>query len=153
MFFYNLLTDTTSSSGNTGNGYQTWVLLGVAVLMIGLMMFFNHRSQKKRQKEMDDTLAAIKPGCKVKTIGGICGVVVEVNNDENTFVLETGSKKNKSYIKFDKIAVYQTDAKKEEAPAKEETVEEPAPVEVAEPVAEEVVEAPVEAVEETKDAE
>ncbi|MBE7093530.1 MAG: preprotein translocase subunit YajC [Clostridiales bacterium] len=144
MFFYNLLTDTTSSSGNTGSGYQTWVLLGVAVLMIGLMMFFNHRSQKKRQKEMDDTLAAIKPGCKVKTIGGICGVVVEVNNDENTFVLETGSKKNKSYIKFDKIAVYQTDAKKEEAPA---------PVEVAEPVAEEVVEAPVEAVEETKDAE
>ena len=153
MFFYNLLTDTTSSSGNTGGGYQTWVLLGVAVLMIGLMMFFNHRSQKKRQKEMDDTLAAIKPGCKVKTIGGICGVVVEVNNDENTFVLETGSKKNKSYIKFDKIAVYQTDAKKEEATAKEEKVEEPAPAEVAEPGAEEVVEAPAEAVEETKDAE
>ena len=94
MFFYNLLTDTTSSGGNKGSGYETWILLGVAVLMIGLMMFFNQRSQKKRQKEMEDTLSAIKPGCKVKTIGGICGVVVEVNNDENTFVLETCSKKN-----------------------------------------------------------
>ena len=46
--------------------------------------------------------------------------------------------------------------KSESAPIitkKEEKVEEPAPVEVAEPVTEEVVEAPVEAVEEAKDAE
>ena len=56
-------------------------------------------------------LDAIKPGSKVKTIGGICGVVVEVNAEENTFVLETGTEASgKSYIKFDKQAVYQTDA-------------------------------------------
>ena len=86
-----------------------------------------------------NTLNAIKPGNKVKTIGGICGVVVEVC-DDNTFVLETGTEKSgKSYMKFDKQAVYQTDAvapvaapvaapeapveeaKTEEEPAKEET--------------------------------
>ena len=73
-------------------------------------------------------LNAIQPGNKVKTIGGICGVVVEVCPEDNTFVLETGTEASgKSYIKFDKQAVYQTDAvvAKEEKPAeKAEAVEE-----------------------------
>ena len=77
---------------------------------------------------MQETLNALKPGCKVKTIGGICGVVVEVNREENTFVLETGSETaGKSYMKFDMVAIYQTDAKKEaveEAPAEETPAEE-----------------------------
>ena len=65
-------------------------------------------------------LNAIKPGNKVKTIGGICGIVVEVCEDDNTFVLETGTEKSgKSYMKFDKQAVYQTDAVAEK-PAKAE---------------------------------
>ena len=91
-----------------------------------------------------DMLNAIQPGNKVKTIGGICGVVVEVCPEDNTFIMETGSEASgKSYIKFDKQAVYQTDAaKKEEAPAE-------APVEVpAEEVFEEVAAEPVEATEE-----
>lgn len=77
-------------------------------------------------------LNAIQPGNKVKTIGGICGVVVEVCPEDNTFVLETGTEKSgKSYIKFDKQAVYQTDA----VAKKPETAEEPKAEEtpVAEP--------------------
>ena len=74
-------------------------------------------------------LNAIQPGNKVKTIGGICGVVVEVCPEDNTFVLETGTEASgKSYIKFDKQAVYQTDAvakPAEPAPIAEEPVEEP----------------------------
>ena len=140
MWFFNLLT-------TDGETTSPWPLLIVAVVMIGLMMFFNNRSQKKRQKEMEETLAAIKPGTKIKTIGGICGVVVEVNNEENTFVLETGTETQKSYIKFDKVAVYQTDAKKEE-PVKEEKAEAPVEDLMDEPAA------PVEeTTEETKDEE
>ena len=163
MFFWNLL----STETEPANKYP-WVLMIGAFALIVVMMIFNNRSQKKRQKEMEETLNALKPGSKVKTIGGICGVVVEVCPEDNTFVLETGSETyGKSYIKLDKQAVYQTDAKKEaveEAPAaeeetdapveeapvfEEETVEEPVeePVEVAEETAE-VVEAPVENVEE-----
>ncbi len=109
------------------------------------LMVYSGRKQKKRQQETMEMLDAIRPGNKVKTIGGICGVVVEVCPEDNTFILETGSEASgKSYIKFDKQAVYQTDAvvNKEEAP-----------VEVA-PV-EEAVEAPVEEapVEENADAE
>lgn len=124
MFLWNLLT---SSSDNQKEGdWMTWVFLGVAVLLIVGMFFFNGRTQKKRQQEMQETLDALKPGCKVKTIGGICGVVVEVDRAENTFVLETGNEANgKSYMKFDMIAIYQTDAKKEAAPAEEVAEETP----------------------------
>ena len=50
----------------------------------------------------------LKIGDRVKTIGGICGFVVQINDAENTFVLETGLEGNKSYVKFDKGAIYQT---------------------------------------------
>lgn len=141
---FNLLTESGSSSPETGNPYGTWIIMGVLVLVIVAFMIFNRRNQKKRQEETKSMLDAIKPGNKVKTIGGICGVVVEVC-DDNTFVLETGTEASgKSYLKFDKQAVYQTDA----------VVEKPAPVAPATPVeapAEEVQEAPVEAAEEAKE--
>ena len=76
---------------------------------------------------------AIRPGSKVKTIGGIVGEVVEVNDEEGTFVLRTGdSAGNVSFMKFDKQAIYQTDAKPEQAPAapaEEAKAEEKAPEE------------------------
>ena len=118
---YNLLAE----QNNTGS----WIMVVVLMALLVVFMIYSNRSQKKRQKETMETLNAIQPGNKVKTIGGICGVVVEVCAEDNTFVLETGTEKSgKSYIKFDKQAVYQTDAvaKKEETAKEEktETVEE-----------------------------
>ena len=115
---------------------STVLILGLVAVVV-LFMIFNSRSTKKRQQEAQNKLDAIRPGNKVKTIGGICGVVVEVNPEDNTFVLETGTEASgKSYLKFDKQAVYQTDAVVNPAPAqaeeKQETVEET----VEEPVAE-----------------
>ena len=97
------------SAGGSNWGSIVFIVLIVAAFVA--MMIFNSRSNKKRQQESQKMLDAIKPGSKVKTIGGICGVVVEVNPEENTFVLETGTEASgKSFIKFDKQAVYQTDA-------------------------------------------
>ncbi|MBQ8394645.1 MAG: preprotein translocase subunit YajC [Clostridia bacterium] len=122
------------------NPWLSWVIMGVLLVVIIVFMILSRRSQKKRQQEQMDQLNAIGPGNKVKTIGGICGVVVEVCPEDNTFILETGSEASgKSYIKFDKQAVYQTDAVAKKA--------EPAVVEApAEAPAEElpVVEAPAE---------
>ncbi|MBQ3506419.1 MAG: preprotein translocase subunit YajC [Clostridia bacterium] len=105
------------------------VLMVVLFGLIIVWMVFSKRSQAKRQQETMDMLNAIKPGNKVKTIGGICGIVVEVCPEDNTFVLETGTENSgKSYIKFDKQAVYQTDAVVEKAapvaPAEEAKAEE-----------------------------
>ena len=144
---WNLLSDSTA---NGGNDWTSYILLIVMVVAIVALLIFNRRSQKKRQQETMDMLNAIKPGNKVKTIGGICGIVVEVCDDDNTFVLETGTEKSgKSYVKFDKQAVYQTDAvvekpteKKEEKKAEkaEETPVEAPVEEVKEAVAEETQE-------------
>ena len=130
---WNLLTSSaTTEQDNTG----TIIFFVVMIGLIVLFMFWNRKSQKKREAEINATLDAIQPGNKVKTIGGVCGVVVELCPDDGTFILETGSETTgKSYIKFDKKAVYQTDAvAKTEAPA-----EEVAPIEevAAEPVFEE----------------
>ena len=106
-----------SSSGATGagNSWSTWILFGMIAVLMVVMMIFNRRNQKKREEESKALLDSIRPGHKVKTIGGICGTVVEVNNEDNTFVLETGSETSgKSYMRFDKYAIAQTDAKKEE---------------------------------------
>ena len=122
---FNLLTDTASDS--TQKQLPPWVTPVVfGVIIVGMIVFsiFTRRAQKKKQDETNAMLDAIKPGNKVKTIGGICGVVVEVCKEDGTFILETGSEESgKSYIKFDKQAVYQTDAVAESA-ASNESVEE-----------------------------
>lgn len=135
---WNLLTsastsEATSSGAETG-GWGTWLMVAVLVLILVVFMIYNRRSQKKRQQETLDMLNAIKPGNKVKTIGGICGIVVEVCPEDNTFVLETGTEASgKAYLKFDKQAVYQTDAVAEKPAAApvEETPAEAAPAEEA----------------------
>ena len=102
----------------------SYIFIGVIVVLLVAFFIWSYLSNKKKQKNFNDTINAIKPGSKVKTIGGICGEVVEINDEENTFVLKTGTSDGGevSYLKFDKQAIYQTDAKpepKEEEPAKE----------------------------------
>ncbi len=143
-----LLADTADTT-TAGNGWVTWVILAVFIAIIVVFFVISSRRNKKRQQEADQLMNAVKPGNKVKTIGGVCGIVVEVDNEENTFVLETGSEKSgKCYMKFDKQAIYQTDAvvdkaeEKKEEPEAEEPFEEHAAEEAkteekAEPAAEE----------------
>ena len=99
----NLLVDT--------NTIITYVLLGVVVLLFVGWFVFSGRKNKQRQKEYVEQLDAIRPGHKVKTAGGICGIVAEVC-DDNTVIIETGSEATgKSYVKMDKELIAQTDAK------------------------------------------
>ncbi len=135
---FNLLSAAESASDVTKkDDWSSLIMMGVLIIVFIAFMIYNKRSQKKRQEEAQKQLDAIKPGTKVKTIGGICGTVVEICKDD-AFILETGSdKKGKSYIKFDKQAVYQSDAvvedKKEKATKEDATkVEEPAQEEAQE---------------------
>ena len=106
---------------------STYVILGVLIVAIIVMFVFSSKRRKKQEEEAKNLIDAVKPGNKVKTIGGICGIVVEVDTEENTFVLETGSEQSgKCFLKFDRQAIYQTDAvvEKAAAPAEEATTEE-----------------------------
>ena len=115
----------------------THIILGVFIVLIVVFFIFSSRRNKKKQQDAEDLINAVKPGNKVKTIGGICGIVVEVDAEENTFVLETGTElSGKSYLKFDKQAIYQTDAVVEKDVKPEETTAESDSAEGAEPAEE-----------------
>ena len=102
------------------NPWMMYIVLGVVVVIFVVWMVFSCRKNKQRQKEYTEQLEAIRPGHKVKTAGGICGIVVEVC-DDNTVILETGSETaGKSYIKMDKELIAQTDAKGPTQIAREE---------------------------------
>ena len=106
---FNLLDSASNGATTGGLDWSMFLMLGVVVVLFIVMNYFQKRNQKKRDEEAKAILDSLKPGNKVKTIGGICGTIVEVNED--TFVLETGSDKSgKSYMTFDKYAIAQTDA-------------------------------------------
>lgn len=109
------------AGGDTPN--NSWVLpvfIGVIIVAFIAYLFFSGRKNKARQQEYVEQLEAIRPGHKVKTAGGICGIVVEVC-DDNTVIIETGSENSgKSYIKMDKELIAQTDAKGPTQIAREE---------------------------------
>ena len=84
------------------NQIITYVILALVVVLFIVWFIFSGRKNKQRQKEYVEQLDAIRPGHKVKTAGGICGIVVEVC-DDNTVIIETGSEQSgKSYVKMDK---------------------------------------------------
>ena len=141
------------AAGNESN-WLSYVLIGVLLVAVIAMFALSGRKNKQRQQEYMEQLAAIRPGHKVKTAGGICGIVVEVCDEDNTVIIETGSEQSgKSYIKMDKELIAQTDAKgatqlareaaaaakqaeKDGAPVEENAPQEEAPAEEAAPVEE-----------------
>ena len=107
---YNLLVSTTNLLAALPQ-WVMWVVLGVVVVLLFAWFFFSSRKNKQKQKEYVEQLDAIAPGNKVKTAGGICGIVVEVC-DDNTVIIKTGSEESGySFIKMEKELIAQTDAK------------------------------------------
>ncbi len=118
---WNLL-DTAAETTNTNN-LAVYIIGGVLIVaFIGLFIWQNI-ANKKKQKEAQNMLDTLAIGDKVKTIGGVCGVLVEINNDENTITLETGTADRKSFVKFDRGAIYQV-GKQNQTVAEVNSVEE-----------------------------
>ena len=114
---YNLLVNTMgllAEDADKKSGLPSWVMwvvLGAVVVLLFAWFFFSSRKNKQKQKEYVEQLDAIAPGNKVKTAGGICGIVVEVC-DDNTVIIKTGSEDSGySFIKMEKELIAQTDAK------------------------------------------
>jgi len=56
-------------------------------LLMGLVFYFMlYRPQKKEQKKRADMLSALRRGDKIVTLGGICGEITKVN--ENNVILK-----------------------------------------------------------------
>ena len=113
-----------ASSGCQSGNVSTYVIFGILILAIIGLFIWSSISKKKQTQKAQETVSKLKVGDKVKTIGGICGYVAEIDDTENTFVLEVKTEKESSFIKFDKGAIYQTapaGSGAEEKPATEKT--------------------------------
>lgn len=122
-------TEQPSDGGSTeGTGEQpsqpfnwgfTIIIIAVFVMIIAWFLL-SGRKNKAGEREYAESIEAIKPGNKVTSRGGICGVVVEVC-DDNTVIIETGSEASgKSRFKLMKECIYETDAKGPTQIAREE---------------------------------
>ena len=82
-------------------GGMSMIIMMVAIFAI--MYFFMIRPQNKKQKEIQKFRNSIVPGTDVVTAGGIYGKVKEVNDADNTLMIEVASGVN---IKIAKNSVY-----------------------------------------------
>lgn len=73
-----------------GNSYSTIMLIALPVLMIVLFLVMSI-PQRKREKKVKEMLDSLKPGDRVRTIGGIYGTVTSVKDDVVT--MSTGPDK------------------------------------------------------------
>lgn len=94
---FNLLTE---NKPETDSG--SIIIFIVLIVAVAALWIWSSISNKKKQKAAAEELASLKVGDRVMTIGGVCGFVVEIRDKDNTFVLETGTETQKSYVRFDK---------------------------------------------------
>ena len=113
---------------------NSWTIILVYVALFAVLYFLLIRpnsKKKKREQEMRNNIAI---GDEITTIGGIVGRIVAVKEDEEAFIIETGSDRVK--MKFKKWAISSVDtdkgptdsenAKDAKAKAKEEKAKEKA---------------------------
>ncbi|WP_071131673.1 preprotein translocase subunit YajC [Enterococcus timonensis] len=77
------------------------VQLIIPIIFLGGLMWWMNRSQKKQQKSRQDQLDAMKVGDSVVTIGGLHGVLFEINKEKGTVTLDCEG----IYLEFDRASV------------------------------------------------
>lgn len=84
----------------SGGGMSMIIMM---VVIFAIMYFFMIRPQNKKQKEIQKFRNSIVPGTDIVTAGGIYGKVKEVNEMDNTLMVEIASGVK---IKIAKNSVY-----------------------------------------------
>ncbi len=90
-----LLDATTATADATGAAAVSWMdmipTLLMMVAMVAIFYFMLIRPQRKKDKAVKDMLAALKPGDRICTIGGIYGTIASIKDE--TIVLYVGAQK------------------------------------------------------------
>ena len=86
-----------SGKSASGSGFGTVGYLILMVLLFAVMYFILIRPQKKKDKEAKAMQSSLQVGDEIVTIGGIVGLVVQVNEDN--IVIETTGNRNKIRLK------------------------------------------------------
>ncbi len=111
----------------------SYIILGVLLVLLVVYFVWSSKSMKKREESRQKALnESMKVGSEIMTIGGLIGTIVEIAEDGESFVIETGTDDKKSYVKLAKVAFHslvvtetvEDEAQENtEAPAEESTEE------------------------------
>lgn len=108
------------------------------IVIMGGMVWWMSRSQKKQQQKRQDLLNTMDVGSKVVTIGGLHGVIAEVNTEKSTVVLDCEG----IFLEFNRSAISSvTPPEAAETVVPDGIMQEAPAIEVDEEVVEEVEEA------------
>jgi preprotein translocase subunit YajC len=66
-------------------------MIGFLVVMFVVFYFLIIRPQRKRQQDQQATLAALKPGDRIITIGGIYGEIESMTDENLVIKVESGN--------------------------------------------------------------
>ena len=89
-------------------GTEMYVLLG-GIVLVGVLIVLNTSKRKKLQGEMSGMLDNLRPGDRVKTVGGVIGRIKEIREEApgfKTVLIESGSAKNPTTVLYDIQAIY-----------------------------------------------
>lgn len=67
-------------------------IIGLIIPMsfLGVFYFFIIKPQKKRQNKLISMRESLKIGDKIVTIGGICGTIIAIDNNDVTIEISQG---------------------------------------------------------------
>ena len=91
-----------SGGGSAGVWDTIKTLGGPVVLIVGLVLVFwllIIRPQKKQEKETQKMRNSIMVGDTITTIGGINGIVRQIKEDEDLYIIESSADKSKIAVK------------------------------------------------------
>ena len=108
-----------SSSGNAGGSMWTLIII-YALIFVGIY-FILIRPKSKKNKQEQELRNSIEIGDEITTIGGIVGRIIAVRDEDEEFVIETGSEKTKMVFKKWAISTVNTEKEKPVVEKKEKT--------------------------------
>lgn len=91
-----------------GMGQWSWIV--IYVVLFAAMYFFLIRPNSKKRKAEEEMKKSITIGDDVTTIGGIVGKIVAIKDDEDAYIIETGTDRAK--LKIKKWGISSVDNKK-----------------------------------------
>ncbi len=98
------------AAGTGGDKTTTWIMVALLVVLVVVLLIVPIFTNKKRSKQTVEMHNSLQPGDKIKTVGGVIGVIKEIKKispNDTEMVIETGEGDNKTTMTFDIQALYQ----------------------------------------------
>ncbi len=84
------------------------LVLVLYVVVIGVMFYFMTQPQKKEKKRIEAMLSELAIGDSVMTTSGFYGMVIDINEEQGTVIVEFGSDRH-CHIPMNKSAIAQVE--------------------------------------------